>query len=561
MRKYIFKNKAFFIINAVLITIKILLNTYIAFILKDLVDLISNKMFNDLYKEGIFAVCYFAFSIAIGFATAFLNSLFLKKVFYDLKDDIFSSLINLNIKTFNEKNTGEYASIFNNDINIIIEDYFWNIFHIYSDILSFTIGTVVIFTISPLIALAVFSVAIMIWLFSLVVGRNIGVYRKDLVDSLGNFNVKIKEYFGGFETIKTFGIEKIIKEHFGKSNEKVEKSRYKFNIISSFVQIIYGFLGIAIFFIVLFVGAYLAEKDRITVGLLIAVIQLVNNIIDPTTTLAHRVNRFKAVKPISQKITQIMGSSSKTDNGIDKNNFLKEIAFKEVSFSYNDERKIIDNASFCIEKGKKYALIGTSGSGKTTLIKLMMKYYPNFEGSILIDGNDIRDIKTLSMCNLISVIHQNIFIFNDSLRINITLGKKFDDNTINKAIVQSGLSNFVSTLKDGLDSIIDENATNISGGEKYRIGIARALIKNSPILVMDEATSSLDNKTANEIEKQILEIENLTCIVITHKLVKELLEKYDGLFILKDGKIVEFGTFEECLEKKGYFYSLYNVFE
>ncbi|WP_415340233.1 ATP-binding cassette domain-containing protein, partial [Clostridium perfringens] len=200
-----------------------------------------------------------------------------------------------------------------------------------------------------------------------------------------------------------------------------------------------------------------------------------------------------------------------------------------------------------------------SGSGKSTIIKLLLNYYNDFDGEITIDNISSKDIKPSSLYKMISIIHQNVFMFDGSIKDNITLFENFDELKVEEAIKFSGLNSLVNSLDNGYNSSVGENGQNISGGEKQRIAIARSIIRKTPILVLDEATSSLDNETGYNIENSILSIPKLTCLVITHKLIKDLLIKYDGIIVIQNGTVVEFGNFDELIDMKGYFYSLYNI--
>ncbi|WP_454055470.1 ATP-binding cassette domain-containing protein [Clostridium sp. Marseille-Q7071] len=226
---------------------------------------------------------------------------------------------------------------------------------------------------------------------------------------------------------------------------------------------------------------------------------------------------------------------------------------------YEDERKVLDNITFTLKKGGKYTLVGKSGSGKSTLAKLLLKYYNDYEGTIAIDNNDIKDISFNSLYNNISIIQQDIFMFDASIRENITLFNNYSTDEIYNSIDKSGLKDFIDILPNKAESYIGENGSFISGGEKQRISIARSIIRNTPIIILDEATSSLDKETSYNIEKTLLDIEDLTVIFITHKLSEDLLNSCDEIIVMDDGKIVEEGTYLQLLKNRNYFYNLYNV--
>ena len=212
-----------------------------------------------------------------------------------------------------------------------------------------------------------------------------------------------------------------------------------------------------------------------------------------------------------------------------------------------------------IKKGEKIAIVGMSGSGKSTLFNLLLRFYDVTSGNISIDNQDLQDISSESLYNLITVVQQDVYIFDDTLSANITLNQPFSEDDIKQAVQQSGLENYILENELGLQTLCGENGANLSGGEKQRLSIARALIRKTPILLLDEATSSLDNQVTTEIENSILKIRDLTTLVVTHKLNETLLKKYDRILFMKDGVIVEDGSFDDLIYKEGEFYKLFGL--
>ena len=236
--------------------------------------------------------------------------------------------------------------------------------------------------------------------------------------------------------------------------------------------------------------------------------------------------------------------------------FNQKISIDNLSFSY-DESEIIKNLSLDVEKGKSYAIVGTSGSGKTTLLNLMIGKNKNYEGNIKYDGFEIKDVSPESLYEVVSYVEQNVFVFDDTIINNITMYSEVDESILKNVIEKSGLKALIE--EKGIDYKCGENGCNLSGGEKQRISIARALLKNSQILLMDEATSALDNDTSHNIMENVLNIENMTKVVITHKLEEKTLNKFDEIIVMSNGSIVEKGSFDTLIEKKEIFYSLYNI--
>ena len=233
------------------------------------------------------------------------------------------------------------------------------------------------------------------------------------------------------------------------------------------------------------------------------------------------------------------------------------ISFSNIDFSYpNAEEKIFNNLSLKIKKREKIAIVGMSGSGKSTLLNLLLRFYDVTSGYISIDNQDLQTISSESLYNLMTIVQQDVYIFDDTLKANITLSQSFTEDDIKKAVQQSGLESYILENELGLQALCGENGSNLSGGERQRLSIARALIRKTPILLLDEATSSLDNKVTTEIENSILEIQDLTVLVVTHKLNKSMLKKYNRILFMKNGVIVEDGSFGNLMDRKGEFYKL-----
>lgn len=235
----------------------------------------------------------------------------------------------------------------------------------------------------------------------------------------------------------------------------------------------------------------------------------------------------------------------------------KGIELDNVSFGYDEEKTVLKNISIQFEAGKSYALVGGSGSGKSTLLNILMGSYFNYQGEIRYDGQELKQINLDSLYDLVSIIQQNVFVFDSSIRNNITMFKEFDEDRIQCVINQAGLTELIA--QKGMDYACGENGSGLSGGERQRISIARCLLKGSSVMLVDEATAALDSKTAVAITNSILEIEGLTRIIVTHRLEESILRKYDKIFVLQNGNLIEQGAFDELMKEKGYFYSLYMV--
>ena len=339
----------------------------------------------------------------------------------------------------------------------------------------------------------------------------------------------------------------------------METSKKKYSILEGIIRGFSLSFSVTIYLGVLLLGGYLMYKKSITVGTAIIIIQLSTHIVGPVKLSISLINQIRSVAMIADKIEEILEDTHDDFENTKLENFSKSICIENLNFSYTEERKALDNINLTFDKNKKYAIVGESGSGKSTLIKLLMRYYNDYEGKISIDNLNIKNIYSSDLYKNISMIQQNIFMFDDSIKENIRLYSNHDDKDILDACKRSGLDKLLNKLPNGINSLVGENGNKLSGGEKQRIAIARALINNTQILILDESTSALDNETAYNLENSLLNLENLTLITVTHKLIKNILNRYDEIIVMKNGKIIEKGNFEDLINIKGYFYSLYTI--
>jgi len=309
---------------------------------------------------------------------------------------------------------------------------------------------------------------------------------------------------------------------------------------------------------VFFVGGFLVIAGKgVTVGVLMAFINMLGALAMPISAIPQLLGARKAALALIDKMETVLNENVMEKDGEVITALEKEIAVKQVSFGYTEEADVLKEISVRFKAGKSYALVGGSGSGKSTLLDLIMGNFADYRGTVVYDQKELSDIQMESLYDLISVVQQNVFIFDSTIRENITMFKEFSDAQVQRAIELSGLKKLIA--EKGEDYLCGENGCNLSGGERQRISIARCLLRETPILVADEATAALDAKTAYDVIDAILDMDDLTRIIVTHQLEEALLSRYDEIIVMKNGKIEEAGTFAELIEQKGYFYSLYNV--
>ena len=560
MNRYIKEFKGTFFVTIIFAILSGFVDVGFTLLLKGVIDKVNEgNLHNFIFFciEAIIAVIVLSIIIYLNRITA---AYLIKKVNTKIKEDIYLSIQNIKISEYRKNNTGYFLSILSNDITLLQTDYFGTIINVIYEISIFICALTATIRINAYLCLflTLLSLIPMVipWLFN----KTLGEYKKKYVDEMAKFTEKTKDILSSFEVVKAFNIQKKIAKEFSIHNNSMEISKYKntkINAVSNTLSVAVMYIT---YFLSLLISGYMAIKDVISVGSMVASVNLVGCIANPLVAVSTNIATIKSTKLIRDKILKIIDyKSCDVEEKLEIESFNKSIEFKNVEFSYDEKNKVLNNINLTLYKNKKYAIVGDSGSGKSTLIKLLLNYYDTYKGKICIDGYDVKDIKSDSLFNLISMIQQDVFIFDDTIKNNITLFKEYDDELIKETLDKMGLTSLVTSLESGLETNMGENGSNFSGGQKQRIALSRAIINNSPIIILDESTASLDNDTAYRIENSLLTFNELTLISITHKLIKENLELYDEIIYVKEGKIVESGSFDELMLRKGYFYSLYMI--
>ena len=557
--KYTLKYKGQFIARIMTISLVALTSICFDFMMGFIVDIFSSGQTERFIPIIALSIGLIITMFLAEYIDGLVMSKYIKNTVNYLRTDIFYKIIDKDIKDFSLDNSGKYISILYNDIKIIEDNFLNNIFQVIASILSFSISIAVLFYISPLVVIFIILFGVLGFVIPNALSKKLVIAKNDYSTNLEEITSVTKDLFSGFEVIKGFNISKKINQVFKYNSNNVETSKRKCSIIEAIIRGFSISFSVTIYLGVLILGGYLMYHNRITVGTAIIIIQLSTHIVGPVKTSISLINQIKSVSLIAKKIEDILKSSSEDIEDNNLENFKNCIEINNLSFSYNEERKALDNINLVFEKNKKYAIVGESGCGKSTLIKLLMRYYNDYEGNIKIDDNDLKSIYSSDLYKNMSMIQQNVFMFDDTIKENIKLFANYSDEKVIKACKRSGIYNLIERLPNGIDSLVGENGSKLSGGEKQRIAIARSLINDTQILILDESTSALDNETAYNLESSLLELDDLTLIVVTHKLIKNILLNYDEIIVMRDGKIVEKGSFEELINLKGYFYSLYYI--
>ena len=492
---------------------------------------------------------------SLNFISLRLRNKLVRQIMSRYKNKVFKSILDRDYREFSKEKSGKFISILTENMKKIEQDYLHQYFNISKNISLMIFSLVAMFIGNWFLTLLVIITSIIPMMISGFIGQKSASLQNSSMIADQKYLAKVKDILAGFLVIKSFNVKEAIGQDYKNESEKLDEIYFikgKFDVLSNVISQLSGMI---VFLVAFGGGMYLVFGGHTTIGSVTAIVQLVNFVVIPLNEVGMGMSKFREGQATlnSFEVKDVI----ELQTGKTKEYFDDVISFSNVDFSYpNAEEKIFNNLSLQIKKGEKIAIVGMSGSGKSTLLNLLLRFYDVTSGYISIDNQDLQAISAESLYNLMTIVQQDVYIFDDTLKANITLSQSFTEDDIKKAVQQSGLESYILENELGLQTLCGENGSNLSGGERQRLSIARALIRKTPILLLDEATSSLDNKVTTEIENSILEIQDLTVLVVTHKLNKSMLKKYNRILFMKNGVIVEDGSFDNLMDRKGEFYKL-----
>ena len=495
---------------------------------------------------------------SLNFISLRLRNKLIRQIMSRYKNKVFQSILDRDYREFSKEKSGKFISILTENMKKIEQDYLHQYFNISKNISLMIFSLVAMFIGNWFLTLLVIIASIIPMMISGFIGQKSASLQNISIISDQKYLAKVKDVLAGFLVIKSFNVKEAIRQDYKNESEKLDEIYFikgKFDVLSNVISQLSGMI---VFLVAFGGGMYLVFGGHTTIGSVTAIVQLVNFVVMPLNEIGMGMSKFREGQATlnSFEVKDVI----ELQTGKTKEYFDDVISFSNVDFFYpNAEKKIFNNLSLQIKKGEKIAIVGMSGSGKSTLLNLLLRFYDVTSGYISIDNQDLQAISAESLYNLMTIVQQDVYIFDDTLRANITLNQFFTDEEIRQAVQQSGLESYVLDNESGLQALCGENGSNLSGGQKQRVSIARALIRKTPILLLDEATSSLDNQVTTEIESSILDIQNLTALVVTHKLNENILKRYDRILFMKAGVIVEDGSFCDLMDRRGEFYKLFEL--
>lgn len=534
-------------------------NLTISWLIQQIIDLVAGeKTAFTLTGLTVIALVCIA-GIGAAFACAYLSKpRFTSRAIGQYKDYVFEQLSKKSISAFSGENTSLYISALSNDAATIENNYLENIFGIIDQSLMFAAALGMMFWYSPLLTMVSIGLSLLPIIVSILAGNRVAAAEKRVSDLNETYMSTLRDSLVGFSVVKSFRAEAQMCRIFAESVKQVSDAKEKRKKITIIIQMLSSMAGAIVQLGVFLVGACLALSGKgVTVGTVLVFVQLLNYVLNPIALIPGYLAECKAARTLIRKLAEALNENIREEGTAEKRALANGIQVRNLSFAYEAETPVLRDVSFTFGAGKSYAIVGASGSGKSTLLNLLMASHDGYTGSIRYDDTELKQISSGSLYDMVSMVQQNVFIFNASIRDNITMFTDFPREEVDRAIELSGLSGLIA--ERGEDYLCGENGSGLSGGEKQRISIARSLLKKSQVLLVDEATAALDAQTAFQVSNSILDLKGLTRIVVTHSLDEALLKRYDCLLTLKNGRVTESGTFEDLMRQKGYFYSLFTV--
>lgn len=500
-------------------------------------------------------------STLFSFIQGFTMTSVVQKLTYNLRNELAQKVNKLPMKYFDKKTNGEVLSIITNDIDTLSMNLDQSVTQIITSLCTIIGILIMMFSISwemTLISLIILPIS------GLVVGiiaKRSQKYFKMQQDYLGNVNGQVEEIYSGLSIVKAFNSEEKAYKEFEKANDKLYKAGWKAQFLSGLMHPIMNFISNIGYVGVAVAGGYLAIQGRITVGNIQSFIQYNRQFTQPIGQVAQISSMIQAMMAAAERIFEFLEEEEepKTLNGITDTSKLKgNIEFKNVKFGYSDDKIVINNFNAKINEGQKIAIVGPTGAGKTTMVKLLMRFYDVLDGEILIDGKNIKDFERGALRKMFGMVLQDTWLFGGTVQDNIKYGKEdATDDEVIKAAKAAHVHHFIKTLPNGYKSVLNEESSNVSAGQKQLLTIARVILADPRILILDEATSSIDTRTELQIQDAMDTLmKGRTSFIIAHRL--STIKNADLILVMNHGDIVEQGNHEDLLAKNGFYADLYN---
>ncbi len=532
-------------------------NLIVSYLLGYILDIMTTGNLAQLAHTTLFCLGLSAVIFLSQLALYRAKTRFIHRGLAQYKDLAFSHLSQKSIRAFSQENTGRYLSALTNDTNSIEENYLNQSFLMVSQVLLFFGSLGMMLWYSWKLALATILLSLIPIAVTLATGGKLAAREKKVSEENESYVSMLKDLLSGFSVIKSFKAEDQVRSRFAQANAWLEHIKARRRWLYFLISAMSTCLSFLVQFGIFLFGAYLAIRGEITPGTVLIMVNLCGLLLSPIQTVPQYWASRKAALALMDKLAELTAQNQQESGVSIPATLSQAISLDHVSFGYEPDKPVLQDLTAQFQAGKTYAIVGGSGSGKSTLLHLLMGASGAYTGSIAVDGVELREVDAHSLYDLMSLMGQDVFLFDDTIRNNLTMFRSFPPEEVADAVERSGLSQLLQAR--GEDYRCGENGVNLSGGEGQRISIARCLLRRTPVLLLDEATAALDNATAAAVTQSILDLTGTTRIVVTHRLEPQLMAQYDGILVMRDGRIQEQGSFSDLMDRKGYFYSLFTL--
>lgn len=550
-------NRLCFVIALLFTCAGTLWNLIVSYLLGYILDIMTTGNLAQLAHTTLFCLGLSAVIFLSQLALYRAKTRFIHRGLAQYKDLAFSHLSQKSIRAFSQENTGRYLSALTNDTNSIEENYLNQSFLMVSQVLLFFGSLGMMLWYSWKLALAAILLSLIPIAVTLATGGKLAAREKKVSEENESYVSMLKDLLSGFSVIKSFKAEDQVRSRFAQANAWLEHIKARRRWLYFLISAMSTCLSFLVQFGIFLFGAYLAIRGEITPGTVLIMVNLCGLLLSPIQTVPQYWASRKAALALMDKLAELTAQNQQESGVSIPATLSQAITLDHVSFGYEPDKPILQDLTAQFQAGKTYAIVGGSGSGKSTLLHLLMGASGAYTGSIAVDGVELREVDAHSLYDLMSLMGQDVFLFDDTIRNNLTMFRSFPPEEVADAVERSGLSQLLQAR--GEDYRCGENGVNLSGGEGQRISIARCLLRRTPVLLLDEATAALDNATAAAVTQSILDLTGTTRIVVTHRLEPQLMAQYDGILVMRDGRIQEQGSFSDLMDRKGYFYSLFTL--
>ncbi len=517
--------------------------------------------FTKIGKILLFLLALYICSAIFSYIQGIIMTNISQKLAYRLRKEVSKKINKLPMKFYDNKTHGEILSVITNDIDTLSQNLNIEATQVISSVTTIVGILIMMFSIDWIMTLvALLTLPLSIVIIAFIMKKSQG-YFKSQQDYLADVNGEVEEMFSNQSVIRVFNAESKMISKFEYDNNKLADVAWKSNFVSGLMHPIMNFVGNLGYVVIAILGSYFAIIGRITVGNIQSFIQYTKNVTNPIAQIAQISNMLQSMVAASERVFEFLDEEEEKEKNkefIPTNKIDGSVEFKNVKFGYNQDKIIINDFSAKVKPGQKIAIVGPTGAGKTTIVKLLMRFYDLNSGEILVDGHNINDYRKEDIRGLFGMVLQDTWLFNGTIMENIRYGKlEATDDEVIEACKMAHVHHFIQTLPDGYNMMLNEETTNISGGQKQLLTIARAILADPKILILDEATSSVDTRTEILIQKAMDKLmEGRTSFIIAHRL--STIKNADLILVMDSGDIVEQGTHEELLKKNGFYAKLYN---